>query len=58
LPLSDQVVINAKHGKFVGSLMGKQTLDSGKRYFLRVRQNSFTGTVSDWSRWHQGFRVE
>jgi len=58
LPPGDRVVINVKHGKFAGKLVGKKALCSGEIYFLRVRQSSSTGMESDWSRWHQGFRVE
>ena len=58
LPPGDRVVINVNNGKFVGRLTGRVALSSGKIYFLRVRQSSSDGTVSDWSRWHQGFRVE
>ena len=58
LPPGDRVVINVNNGKFVGRLTGQVALSSGKIYFLRVRQSSSDGTVSDWSRWHQGFRVE
>jgi len=55
---SNYVAIDVKHGKFVGNLAGKNALASGKIYFLRVRQRSSAGTLSDWSRWHQGFQVE
>jgi hypothetical protein len=54
----DRVVIDAGHGMFVGSLAGKKALASDKTYYIRVRQGSDDGTLSDWSRWHQGFRVE
>jgi hypothetical protein len=54
----DRVVIDAGHGTFVGTLAGKKALASDKTYYIRVRQGSDDGTLSDWSRWHQGFRVE
>jgi len=58
LPPGDRVVIDGMHGTFVGSLAGKEALASGNVYFLRIRQSSTDGAVSDWSRWHQGFRVD
>lgn len=53
----DRVVIDVGHGRFVGALAGRTALDSGAIYYVRVRQSSGDGTQSDWSRWHQGFRV-
>ena len=53
----DRVVIDRRHGKFVGRLAGKQALAAGKTYYLRVRQGNAAGKRSDWSRWHQGFVV-
>ncbi len=57
LPPGNQVIIDNKHGKFVGNLTGKSRLGYGKVYFVRIHQNALDGTPSDWSRWHQGFRV-
>lgn len=54
----DRVAIDTGHGTFVGTLTGKSALASGKTYFVRVRQGGDAGALSDWSRWHQGFRVE
>lgn len=54
----ESITINETGGRFLGTLKGKLALDSGKIYFGRVRQKSSTGEWSDWSRWHQGFRVE
>jgi len=58
LPPGDRVVIDSDNGSFAGSLNGENALTPGKVYFLRVRQSTTDGTWSDWSRWHQGFRVE
>jgi hypothetical protein len=58
LPPPNRVVINARNGRFVGALAAKAALASGETYFLRVRQSSTDGKTSNWSRWHQGFRVE
>lgn len=55
---SEKVTIETRNGKFTGSLAGNTSLASGKTYFCRVRQKSTTGELSDWSRWHQGFKVE
>jgi hypothetical protein len=58
LGTSENVTIDKSNGKFTGSLVGKTSLTSGRNYFCRVRQKSTTGELSDWSRWHQGFKVE
>ena len=58
LPSGDRVVIDSVNGNFLGSLADANVLASERIYFLRVRQSSTDGTRSDWSRWHQGFRVE
>jgi len=57
LNTEEKVTINQSNGIFSGSLDGKAALLSGKVYFNRVRQQSSNGMWSDWSRWHQGFRV-
>ena len=58
LPPGDRVRIDAAGGGFEGQLAGKGALESGKVYFLRVRQFGADGAASDWSRWHQPFRVQ
>jgi hypothetical protein len=58
LPPGDRVKIDAAGGSFAGELAGKTALESGKIYYLRIRQASAPGAWSDWSRWHQGFRVK
>ena len=55
---SARLVIAPDQGTFVGHLVGADALASGKTYYLRVRQSAADGTPSDWSRWHQGFRVQ
>jgi len=57
-PRTDRLKINSKQGKFKGSLSGRKSLSPGKIYYLRIRQSSSSGIFSDWSRWHQGFRVK
>jgi uncharacterized protein (DUF2147 family) len=52
------IIINSENGRFSGSLDGKIALHSGKTYYCRVRQKSIIGKWSDWSHWHQGFKVE
>jgi hypothetical protein len=49
--------VNQSNGRFMGTLEGQITLESGKTYFCRVRQKSTNGEWSDWSRWHQEFAV-
>ncbi|MFK5972505.1 MAG: hypothetical protein QM485_04420 [Flavobacteriaceae bacterium] len=58
LGTKEKVIINQSSGVFVGSLDEKIALLSGEIYFSRVRQKSSNGEWSDWSRWHQGFKVE
>jgi len=58
LPPEDQTKIDTEHGKFMGELAGKKALKPGKIYYLRVRQQSLSGAKSNWSQWHQGFRVK
>jgi hypothetical protein len=58
LPPGDRVKVDAAGGGFEDQLAGKDALESGKVYFLRVRQFGAGGAGSDWSRWHQPFRVE
>jgi hypothetical protein len=53
----DSIIINPDMGSFTGSLPGKTQLISGTVYFCRVRQMSTNGKWSDWSRWHQPFKV-
>ena len=54
----EKVNIHSGNGNFLGSLEGYSSLSSGKTYFCRVRQKSTNGEISEWSRWHQGFKVE
>ncbi len=58
LGAEEKVIINQSKGIFSGSLAGKPALSSGIIYYCKVRQQSSNGVWSDWSRWHQGFRVE
>ncbi len=58
LPPNNRTTIDADHGRFCGSLDGKRSLTPGKIYYLRVRQSNSDGVFSDWSRWHQGFKVK
>lgn len=53
-----KTTIDKKHGKFVGKSDGKESLASGQVYYIRVRQSNSKKLFSDWSRWHQGFKVE
>jgi hypothetical protein len=57
LPSPEKTRIDPAHGSFIGSLKGKKSLASGQTFFLRVRQSNSQGLRSDWSQWHQGFRV-
>jgi len=54
----ENVTVNSTTGSFTGSLAGKKALEAGKTYYCRVRQKGSHQTWSDWSRWHQGFKVK
>lgn len=54
----EELEINQSTGSFLGTSAGHSALASGKTYFCRVRQKSSFGVWSNWSRWHQGFRVK
>jgi hypothetical protein len=51
------VIINTEKGAFRGTLSGKTHLLPGITYFCRVRQKGTGTDWSDWSRWHQPFKV-
>ena len=53
----ENVVVDMNSGSFSGSLKGKPDLSSENTYFCRVRQKSTNEEWSDWSRWHQNFKV-
>jgi hypothetical protein len=57
--LEDEVrtIINDENGSFTGSLKGHGGLASEYTYFCRIRQKGDNGQWSDWSRWHQPFKV-
>jgi len=52
----EQMSINKSTGTFTGLLLGHMQLPSGI-YFCRIRQKSTNGKWSEWSRWHQPFKV-
>lgn len=54
----EKVKIDESNGAFSGSLEGKSSLASGQTYFGRVRQQNSFGNWSEWSRWHQPFKIE
>ncbi len=58
LPEEELLIVDKKHGSFVGKLTDKSGLDSGTVYYLRIRQYNSAGVSSRWSRWHQGFKVK
>ncbi len=55
---SERVQVGEDTGSFLGQFSGKDGLDVSRIYYVRVRQQSSTGVWSDWSEWHQPFRVE
>jgi hypothetical protein len=56
--ISDSIIVSTDNGSFAGSLENKTRLATGTIYYCRVRQKSSGGNWSDWSRWHQPFKVE
>ncbi|MEQ6121122.1 polysaccharide lyase [Reichenbachiella sp. MALMAid0571] len=58
LGTEEKVVVDSSNGVFSGSLEGKTALSSGEIYYSRVRQKNTEGFYSNWSRWHQGIKVE
>lgn len=57
LKIKESTEINSEKGVFTGTLLGYTHLPEGETYFCRVRQKSTNGQWSDWSRWHQPFKV-
>ena len=58
--LGDQtsVTVSTTTGAFTGSLEGRDVLVSGNTYYTRVRQKDSVVGWSEWSRWHQPFKIE
>jgi hypothetical protein len=56
-PDSNRMIVNNEYGKSVGALVGKVSLTSGSIYYIRVRQSNKQGDFSNWSHWHQPFKV-
>lgn len=50
----DRLTVNTQNGKFTGSVINADRLAPGQTYYTRVRHQA---PESNWSRWHQGFRV-
>jgi hypothetical protein len=55
---ADSVRVDQNNGSFTGKLQGRDRLDTGTKYYIRLRQQSSTGAWSDWSHWHQEFLTE
>jgi hypothetical protein len=55
---SKRVRVGEDTGSFLGQFSGKDDLDASHVYYVRVRQQSSADVWSDWSEWHQPFRVE
>lgn len=53
----DLIIVNTVTGIFSGSLKDHHALKPGTIYFCRIRQKSTNGVWSEWSRWHQPFKV-
>lgn len=53
----NESIINIKNGRFIGIFEKQDKLNSGTTYYLRVRQSNEDGIFSEWSRWHQSFKV-
>jgi hypothetical protein len=53
----ERATVNAASGKFAGDAAKKQELTAGT-YWCRVRQKGGKTAWSDWSHWHQAFKVD
>jgi hypothetical protein len=53
----NKTIVNDNTGDFTGSLKDSTGLTVEHTYFCRIRQKSDNGQWSDWSRWHQPFKV-
>lgn len=58
LGVENRGIVTSATGEFRGVLAGKNQLESGRTYVARCRQKNDAGTWSQWSPWHQKFRVE
>ena len=54
----DSMIVSKESGFFTGSLETGIRLVTGPVYYCRLRQKSSNGNWSEWSRWHQPFKVE
>lgn len=54
---SNRVQVTTRTGMFQGPCADEDQLNPSSVYFVRVRQQSSTGTWSSWSRWHQPFQT-
>ncbi len=54
----NESVIDETNGSFIGNLSGKKQLETDQIFYIRVRQSNSDHVFSDWSRWHQGFKVQ
>jgi len=57
LTAPERIQVGNETGDFNGILSDKDKLDLSQVYYIRIRQQSDTDTWSDWSAWHQPFRV-
>jgi hypothetical protein len=58
LGVGSRVSVNATTGAFQGTHAKASGLDTGGIYYVRARQRTDTSSEwSDWSRWHQPFRM-
>jgi len=54
---TDSVTADTGNGSFTGTAAGETHLKAGFVYYCRVRQKSSNGKWSEWSKWHQPFKV-
>jgi len=53
----EHMTVNSHQGDFLENLQDSSKLSPSYTYFCKVRQKSKNGKWSDWSQWHQPFRV-
>ena len=54
----ERIQVGSDTGQFIGRLSDKSQLETGKVYFVRIRQQSTDGQWSLWSPWHQPFKTQ
>ncbi len=54
---AERILVDQRHGQFVGPLSEENQLAADTTYFCRIRQQNDSGEWSAWSPWHQPLRT-